>query len=158
MQAGPWEWWDSTTVVNIAVGLGLGQAAGTQIHLNSLGTNPDMSKAKGLAYIDSVQNYVNPRIARCLGLPIGIDENDFAAQNISVYPNPASASFIVSINEGRSTITSIEIIDLSGRAVLIKEKIKSNQVRIERDEISNGIYMLKIKTSEGVFSKQINLQ
>ena len=42
---------------------------GTQAHLSGLQTNPNMSQAKALAYIDSTVNFFCPRIVNALMLP-----------------------------------------------------------------------------------------
>lgn len=81
------EWFDSTTTVAAAASVGQN---GTTIYSNALLTNPDMSKAKGLAYIDTVMNYLNPRIVYCLNLATGISSIDDAEQLIQVSPNPVS--------------------------------------------------------------------
>ncbi len=49
----PWEWWESTNVNNA----------------NGLLTNPTMSEAKGMAYLDSIQAYSTPRMMCALNLP-----------------------------------------------------------------------------------------
>src|SRR5690606_32427235 len=66
-QAGPWEWWDSTIIKQVVVNPG--GFSGEVAHRNSMMTNPNMSKTKGMAYIDTIQRYITPRIVNVLGLP-----------------------------------------------------------------------------------------
>jgi hypothetical protein len=49
-QFAPWQWWDTLN----------------PHHTNGLFNNPDMSKTKALAYIDTMQNYMIPRIVSVL--------------------------------------------------------------------------------------------
>ena len=64
-----------------------------------------MSKAQALNFIDSVQNYLAPRIVVQLGLPgeeefaSGINEQVVSNVNFSVSPNPASSSFNIVLKD-----------------------------------------------------------
>jgi len=49
----PWEWWNADNPNNA----------------NGLATNPDMSMAKGMTYLDTIQAYVAPRLMCALNLP-----------------------------------------------------------------------------------------
>ena len=49
----PWEWWNADNPNNA----------------NGLLTNPDMSMAKGMTYLDTIQAYVAPRLMCALNLP-----------------------------------------------------------------------------------------
>jgi acetyl esterase/lipase len=157
-QAGPWEWWDSTTVVQYAIAVGLGQTQGQQIHAGGLFYNPDMSKSKALHYIDTIQNYVNPRIAFCLALLPGVNDFDYARNNIFVYPNPATDRFTVFINDESVNIHEIELQDVSGRTIYSQEHLYGNKITLDRKNFSAGIYVLQITSSKGIYQKQINLQ
>jgi hypothetical protein len=156
-QAGPWEWYDSTALTVYAQAIGLSASAGTAAYVNGLATNPDMSKAKALAYIDTVQNYVNPRIAFCLGLPDGISET-ILNKVVSVYPNPSSSQFTVSAAGTDLKITAVDLTDITGRLVMKKEKLNGSNLTFGRNSLSNGVYIARITTDKGVVSKRIVLQ
>ena len=67
------------------------------------------------------------------------DFNSFS--NFSIYPNPANDIVTVKSNEN---IDSLDILSLEGR------KIKSaNSSTIDISNLSNGIYLLQVKTEEG---------
>lgn len=153
-QAGPWEWFDSTTTVNVAIALGLGSAAGTQIYQNALLTNPDMRKAKALAYIDTIQNYLNPRIDQCLGLTTGVSNIDLN-RAVEVYPNPAVAEFYVMLNEVASEVKSITLSDITGKTVMTRTGSMSLRERFETKDLTSGIYMLNIRTDKGSAVKRV---
>jgi hypothetical protein len=55
-ETSPWQYWDS-----IALATAFGQQ-GINAHINSKQSNPDMSKAKALAYIDTIMGFSTPRI------------------------------------------------------------------------------------------------
>lgn len=156
-EAGPWEWYDSTALTVYAQAVGLSASAGTQAYVNGLGTNPDMSKAKALAYIDTIQNYVNPRIVYCLGLPDGISES-LLNKVVSVYPNPASSQFTVSADGANLNLKSVELADITGRLIWKKDNLTGSNSTFLRGSLSNGIYIVRITTDKGTVSKRISLQ
>ena len=125
--------------------------------VNGLGTNPDMSKAKALAYIDTIQNYVNPRIVYCLGLPDGISES-LLNKVVSVYPNPASTQFTVSADGTNLNLKSVELSDITGRLIWKKDNLTGSNSTFSRGNLSNGIYIVRISTDKGTVSKRISLQ
>ena len=155
-QAGPWEWFDSTRTVNVAIALGLGSAAGTTIYSNAKLTNPDMSKAKALAYIDTIQNYVNPRIDVCLGLRVGINEVNVNS-SVHVFPNPASSEFMVVSNDLIS-VRSISLSDITGKVVYSRNGILTSQEKIDVKSFTAGIYMLIVTTDKGKAIKRVVIQ
>jgi hypothetical protein len=78
---------------------------------------------------------------------IGLDEMLLNA-SIRVYPNPA-VSEIHAVSNG-SQILSYSVLDANGRVVL-GQKIQENttEIQISLDSISEGTYILEMKTSEG---------
>jgi hypothetical protein len=126
-QAGPWEWWDP---------------ANTN-HNAGLATNPNMSKTKGMAYIDTIQGYLAPRIAKVLGLPgapIGIKSIDSQKAAVSVYPNPSQADIKISSNEN---IAQIYVYDALGNLVKQINNVNANSYLLERKGMEAGIYLVK---------------
>lgn len=81
--------------------------------------------------------YVNPEYNDC-DLPFAVGDNHVEA-TVSIYPNPAS-EVIKILNDNNLNITSIEIIDLTGRAVLNTNKTDD----IDISEIPEGQYFVKI--------------
>lgn len=65
-ESAPWEWWDPNSPIATTV---IDPETGATAHLASLQSNPDMSPEKGLAYLDSIQGYMLPRIMCALDLP-----------------------------------------------------------------------------------------
>ncbi len=68
---------------------------------------------------------------------------------ISIFPNPASQSFSIS---GIKEPTSMKLIDISGKTVLIKEIAVNEQISIS--SLSKGIYMVVITNEHGVEVKK----
>ena len=154
-QAGPWEWFDSTVVVTEAALFGQN---GQQIYANALLTNPDMSKAKGTAYIDSVMGYLNPRIVYCLNLSTGISTIDDASNQIQISPNPVSDRINIDLNSLKNSIKGISIYDISGRKVKEVPVTESRLYSIERGTLTTGSYFVKIQLENGEVNKKIVIQ
>ena len=144
-QAGPWEWFDSTTTVNYAIAYGLGSAAGTAIYQNAKLTNPDMSKAKGMAYIDTIMGYACPRIVNALGLNVGVNNLDPVQNTFSIYPNPATSSAYLKLENGvRDENITVTVTDISGRTVetLTWSAAQSKIIRLDLKDYAEGIYVI----------------
>ena len=146
-QAGPWEWYDSTTTVNLAIAYGLGSAAGTTFYQGALVTNPDMSKAKGMAYIDTIMGYACPRIVNALNLGVGINDQSMAPQAMNVYPNPANASAYLELSGAvNETNLDVTITDISGRIIdRIKwNALQSRVLNLDLNKYNSGSYVVNV--------------
>lgn len=141
-EAGPWEWWDSTCTNNAA----------------SHASNPDMSKAKGMAYIDTVQGYVCPRMYRAMGLNVGINDVEFLEKSVKLYPNPASGNFNIAVDAAFSKLEYITISDLTGRVI---RSIKGNGqfvYDVDRNNLSPGVYVIRAAFEKGDVVRRIVLK
>ncbi len=152
MQAAPWEWWDSTTTITVAnltllaIGYPAAQAAAgaQQCHINGLSTNPNMSKTKAMAYIDTMQNYLAPRMMIALKINgymqfMGIDQAKGAAK-FGMYPNPANHHLTITTEE---EIQQVQLFDMAGRNVL-------NSTSSNFDfNLNTGVYIVKVITNKG---------
>jgi len=81
-----------------------------------------------------------------MSAPVEEAQTDVRDKGIDVYPNPASSYFIV-YNYQQERL-SIELIDLSGRTA--KKQLAVNlTTRIQTNDLSSGVYILKITNSQG---------
>jgi hypothetical protein len=155
LMSGPWEWYDSTATVQLAQLMGLPASSGSQAYSNSVITNPNMSKAKAMAYIDTIQNYLNPRIVKCLGLATGLTENNIYISNVSAVPNPTHDKVTISLSGASEIIFSFELFSLAGQSMLKIDEINKSSVEFNRAQIPDGIYIAKIQTASGVASVKL---
>ncbi len=151
-EGAPWDWWDNVTydaqfsVVN-------GVPAGTGACLSLLG-NPNMSSAKGNAYLDTIQGYLNPRMFLALGLDTIAttsieDIIDFATE---IYPNPTTEK--VNVVSYAAAINSIEIYNIHGQIVYSKE-VNANAIKIGTTSFSNGVYIMNIKSDKATITRKL---
>lgn len=158
-QSSPWEWWDSTTVYQIMInGLGFTTGRADTVWYNSIGDNPDMSPAKGRAYIDTIMGYLNPRIFRAIGLNVGIDDMTSYEESVSIYPNPATDQFTIDIAEGSDAIRYLHVYDLTGRLVRSFENVNRQLFSVQTKSFDAGVYLLKIGFAKGEVVRKITVQ
>jgi len=127
-------------------------------------TNPDMSKTKALAYIDTVMGYLTPRIYVVLGLPgfdsifppVGIKETIINPSSITIYPNPTNTSLTIHSKDPSDPILVIELYNATGQMVrrVFNMNITTRYV-LKRKGMPNGLYMIKVKTKEGFAMKKV---
>jgi len=85
--------------------------------------------------------------------PNGIEEYLFSS-SISIYPNPSTGSFTVSINQENSTHNTIEVLDLLGQTVAKSNSDKQNNT-IDLSGEPNGLYFFKITNDTYSIVKKI---
>jgi hypothetical protein len=73
----------------------------------------------------------------------------------SVYPNPTSDVFNVSITDQQVSVSAIELLDLKGRKVLQIPTTGINGQAVETSNLSTGIYVLQVLTSKGIINHRL---
>jgi uncharacterized repeat protein (TIGR01451 family) len=73
-----------------------------------------------------------------------LSTSNFSLSNYLLYPNPASSSFQIEINDSTEKLKTIEITDVLGKIVRKIVEPTSNQQTINVDGFSKGIYFVKI--------------
>ena len=77
---------------------------------------------------------------------------EVAKENISVYPNPATSNLTLNFNNRNNADLTLNIYNITGELVS-SEILRQNQQQINISDLSNGIYMVEIK-SNGWSEKQ----
>ncbi len=80
----------------------------------------------------------------------GMDETE---AQVKVYPNPAKGIVMVEA-EG---MTSVSIYNVLGQC-MIKREVADNQTTIDLHNMSEGLYLLRVKTENGIISKRITIE
>ena len=78
---------------------------------------------------------------------ISITENESIDYNI--FPNPFSDFTIVTFDNSSSKRTSLRIIEFTGR-VVYSESFETNYLKIEKNRLSSGPYIIEFKQNENV--------
>lgn len=143
-ESGPWDWWDLATlqVVVEAYNNATGASVDANVlHQQGLAGNPGMGPTKGLTHIDTIQNYLVPRIVEALSLTTALDEVEEIDVNLEVFPNPAT-DMVTVFTEGE-TIDHIELYDATGRRVML-DSANSDRYEIRRGDLESGMYVINL--------------
>lgn len=150
----PWEWWD-TVKIKMLPNPPYDPAT---IVANGKATNPFMSKARALLYIDTLQGYLAPRIAVSLGLVNSVGINDAKlSSNINVFPNPATNGITIVNNWNDKQLLNISLADVTGK-VVYSAKVDNNRHLINTEKMKPGMYVVTMKLTEGTATTKIIIQ
>jgi hypothetical protein len=161
---GPWEWLDTAAVKAEAA---LWGQDGDVILGNFYASNPVFeylyenfgyayARARAIAYCDSIQGYLSPRLYRgLLEQPFSVAE--FAATEVSVYPNPATDK-ISFVSEDSNPISSILFYSLDGKIVRTESNINATNIVVSNLDLPKGIYFANVRFKEGTTVKKIVIQ
>ncbi|NJN77262.1 MAG: T9SS type A sorting domain-containing protein [Saprospiraceae bacterium] len=117
-----------------------------------------MSAAKGRTYIDSIMGYFAPRACAVLDLPCSTvsTEQVLNRENtqLVVAPNPASETVRFTSKLGEP-ILSVELYDINGRLVQNHYNINNAQFIMNRNGLTPGFYIAKVRFEGGFTSQKI---
>jgi hypothetical protein len=82
-------------------------------------------------------------------LTLGINEDELIS-SINIYPNPSS-DFVI-IRSENQIINSIQLFDLKGRKIEF-DLVDPNKIEI--DNLSSGVYIIKIRTDKGTLNRKL---
>jgi hypothetical protein len=83
---------------------------------------------------------------------LGVD--DFTKRIISVYPNPSDGNFTLRLLDNSVIHGEISLVDIYGKTIF-KQNIDSEETTINYNEISSGIYVLKCRFNEKVWTEKV---
>ncbi|MFY8188331.1 MAG: T9SS type A sorting domain-containing protein [Flavobacterium sp.] len=94
----------------------------------------------------------NPNQQFRIVVPGSLSNNSFEAGAPNVFYNVNNRSATISAQE---TITSVDVIDLSGRVINTVKSADMREMQIQFNSDLNGLYLLKINTTEKSFVNKI---
>ncbi len=159
--SGPWEWFDSTAVYAGCAALGI-DSAGANIRLtNSYASNPVYAalgtvagRARALAFIDTLQAFITPRMYRALDLNVSIDETSVLAKGLEMFPNPMTNTTVISSTE--APIKNYVVYDNQGR-IIRNGNVNATRFTFERDGLATGSYYMELFFEEGTLTRKLIL-
>lgn len=83
-----------------------------------------------------------------------LSNKEYKTIDFSIYPNPASEFINVKLNNQSNENAQIRIYNNLGKLCKTKN-IKSNQEKIDIQNLTRGIYLIKLETSNGTITKKI---
>ena len=153
-ESAPWEWWDPNSPIAQTV---IDEASGATAHLVSLQSNPDMSPEKGLAYLDTIQGYLMPRVMCALDLPENwcedvVDVEELTSASLDVYPNPTNGQVTII---AASQIDQMTIYNVVGEVVQNVSAPQSSQIVVDLSKYPSGMYIVTAKTGHVVITERL---
>lgn len=80
------------------------------------------------------------------------------AENVSVYPNPATTDFTVDFGTANTENTTAQLVDLNGQVIKSIEINNRALINIDVAEYAKGVYYLKITNGESVSIQKVVVQ
>lgn len=159
-EGGPWNWWNEAVfIAQWDAATGGMPFPGIVMNCRERAANPDMSIAKGRAYVDSVVGYLTPRMYNTFELwtKTGLFEELKSTTGLKVYPNPMQnelhlASYTV------APMRAVSLTDLSGRELYHAEGLFTSNHTISRGQLSAGVYLVKVRFQQGTVTQKIVVQ
>lgn len=82
-----------------------------------------------------------------------LSSSSFAVDsNVNLYPNPTNGTLNIDLNN--LTNVSVSIYDINGRVILNKD-LSGNENSVDLSNFQTGMYLFKIKSSEGEINKKV---
>lgn len=158
LASGPWEWWSFADLqayvaaVNFVTG---GSYDAQMLNARSQLLNPDMSKAKAMAHIDTMMAYFNPRAYLALNLATDTKEILSAhSVEMTVGPNPVSTSTFIQTAADKP-MKNLALYHLNGKLMRGIMNVNSNTFELHRGNLAPGIYVLQAEFEEGIVTKKL---
>jgi extracellular elastinolytic metalloproteinase len=83
-------------------------------------------------------------------------------QMLEVYPNPARDQVLVRTQVSSKTAVSVQLLTLMGQVVRTQSvsaaSLQQNGVQVNTAELANGVYVVRVTTSEGTITKKVSVQ
>jgi hypothetical protein len=160
-EGAPWDWWDNTSYEAIAQAYNVGSGAPAgYFAADAITGNPDMSAAKGNAYLDTVHGYLNPRMYEVLDLvndvPVIISSIDeIINASTDIYPNPAKNT--INIVSYKTEMNTVEIYNLNGQLVYNKV-LHSTTANLDVSNLVTGLYIITIKSDATTIKRKLAIE
>lgn len=82
------------------------------------------------------------------------DVQNIHQSKVNIYPNPFNSQITVATEEG-DRLESIEITDLAGRRLYVREKLQAARFEVQSDFLPSGLYLVRAKTARGTVVKRL---
>lgn len=168
----PWQFWDQNSPqAQAPSSVENPQAPGTFLTIHQAGSLSNFNMAQGnavgrsaaLTYIDTIHQYVHPRLVCILDLPQcalfeTVNVNEVSnAHLVQIFPNPSNDNVNIQVKDENNRINLISVFDIAGRNVMHRANLNTNNYLIEREGLKAGIYLVRIETANGAITQRVVL-
>lgn len=155
--AGPWNWYNEASFIATWDFVNPQPPVSGAMQNCSALQGSDNDPVRARLFIDTVVQYLAPRIMWSTGIVTGATniEDMLLKHNISVYPNPTSDFLRVETADFSRPIMELTMMDMSGRTVYQQSDVLSDKTSIEVSSFPAGIYLLEVKATEGRYTQKV---
>jgi hypothetical protein len=101
---------------------------------------------------DSIRSYFNQGALGACGFPLSTGNLIEKPKEILIYPNPATD--VITIQMSNTEASTIEIIDVTGKVVLIRNN-QAQRATIDINNLPNGIYLVRVSSGSNMEVQKI---
>ena len=123
------------------------------VHMNRGLSNQTVIKNTAYIYFDFNEAIITNTVFNTLTGVAGVEDLGESGGLLRVYPIPAQ-NFVIINQENGLFISSVELIDLTGRILLSSQHINASCYRMALSDIPSGVYILKSRDINGKITTQ----
>lgn len=94
-------------------------------------------------------------IVRLRDLVTGIRDKELGVQNLKLWPNPVQEELMVQLASYSNGIQEIQVLDLLGKEQVVSWENNANQAHVNTSSLANGVYLIRIRTNQGVITQKV---
>jgi hypothetical protein len=128
---------------------GFSNALSSRCAITSYQNMPYVMYRDGVAANKSTVRYYNA--------PVSVDELPNTTSTFTIYPNPAKDFFTVNVTENFNEQSVLNIYNIFG-SLIKTETLNQNQQSINISDLSNGLYLVTIKSKESTQNQKLIIQ
>lgn len=87
---------------------------------------------------------------------LGIPSSEMVVDNITLFPSPANE--VVTVLAKNLFINQIEVMDVSGKQVLLESNANQRQSKLNVSHLKSGVYFVRVSTNRGSVTQKLIVQ
>jgi Secretion system C-terminal sorting domain/SprB repeat len=115
-----------------------------------ISTQEDLINLKAGFYRVTVTDNQGCTVTKEIMVSLTVSTNELEQLNraLSIYPNPANQQIFVTLNTNSMALSSIEIMDMSGR-MIVRQGLDASESEVDISQLNDAVYFLKITSKSG---------
>lgn len=151
----PWRWYNEEVFIALLQQIGGITQTEAEIVNCQLKLRDPNDVVLSKSYVDTITQYIAPRIASCFGLDTistSLDNQLSKELGLQVFPNPTTDQLNIT---AESQIRSVELFSIQGQMVYERNNLNRSGFQINDPNLPPGIYTLRMTFDEGIVRKKI---